>query len=78
MIKTMQLEIFSGGGVLEREIRYEANTMEEIAKMIEDDENELLYYMQTGDTKGVRCFVFQGFMFAKASITAAQMKEPDF
>ena len=57
---------------------YEAKTMKEIAQMIDRDENELLYYMQTGDTKGVKSFVFQGFMFSKGPIAAAQMKEPEY
>ena len=46
--------------------------------MIQRDENELLYYMRTGDDKGEKCFVFQGFMFSKKPITAAQIKEPEF
>ena len=46
--------------------------------MIQRDENELLEFMQTGDMKGKKAFVFQGFMFAKGPITAAQLKEPEY
>ena len=78
MIKKMSLEIFSGGGFLERELTYEGKDLEEIAARIKDDENALLHYMQTGDEEGQKCFVFQGFMFKKCAITAAQLKEPEY
>jgi hypothetical protein len=78
MIKKMTLEIFSGGGYIERELIYEGSTLSAISKQIQNDENELLYYMRTGDEKGEKCFVFQGFMFSKRPITAAQIKEPEF
>lgn len=77
MIKKMTLEIFTGGGYIERELVYEGSTAS-IAKQIQNDENELLYYMRTGDDKGEKCFVFQGFMFSKKPITAAQIREPEF
>lgn len=78
MIKKMNLEIFSGGGYIERELVYEGKDLKEIAEKIQRDENELLEYMKTGETHGEKCFVFQGFMFAKKPITAAQMKEPEY
>lgn len=79
MTKTMIIElIYSGGGIVEKEILYQGSTMEEIARNIEIDENNLLEYMQTGDFKGVKAFCFGGFMFHKAGIIAAQMREPDF
>lgn len=78
MIKKMNLEIFSGGGYIERELVYEGKDLKEIAAKIERDENALLEYMRTGETHGEKCFVFQGFMFAKKPITAAQMKEPEY
>ena len=78
MIKKMTLEIFMGGGNIERELEYQGKDEKEIAGMIQRDENELLYYMRTGDDKGEKCFVFQGFMFSKKPITAAQIKEPEF
>ena len=76
MVKTMLLEIFNRGGVLEREITYSGKTLQEIAKAIQRDENELLYFMNTGDDKGQKSFCFQGFMFRKDMIEAAQMSEP--
>jgi hypothetical protein len=76
MEKTMMLEIFRGGGVLERELLYTGKTLEEIAGAIERDENELLYFMSTGDDKGQKSFCFQGFMFRKDGIDAAQISEP--
>lgn len=78
MIKKMQLEIFSGGGYIERELVYEGKDEKEIAAQIQRDENALLEYMRTGETHGEKCFVFQGFMFSKGAITAAQMKEPEY
>ena len=78
MIKKMNLEIFTGGGYIERELAYEGKDLNEIAAQIERDENALLEYMRTGETHGEKCFVFQGFMFAKKPIAAAQMKEPEY
>lgn len=78
MVKKMTLEIFSGGGYIERELTYEGKDAKEIAEQIQRDENELLYYMRTGDIKGEKAFVFQGFMFTKCTITAAQLKEPEY
>lgn len=78
MIKKMSLEIFSGGGYIERELTYEGKDAKEISAQIQRDENALLHYMRTGDMKGEKAFVFQGFMFAKGPITAAQLKEPEY
>jgi len=78
MIKKMSLEIFTGGGWIEREITYEGKDEKEIARMISEDENALLNYMRTGDDLGEKCFVFQGFMLTKRSILAAQFKEPEY
>ena len=50
--------------------------MEEIAKEIERDENSLLEYMRTKDDRGEKAFCFQGFMFLKKDIIAAQFTEP--
>ena len=61
----MSLEIFTGGGYIEREITYEGKDEKEIARMISEDENALMNYMRTGDDLGEKCFVFQGFMLAK-------------
>ena len=78
MIRKMSLEIFSGGGYIERELVYEGKDMKEIQEKIQADENELLYYMRTGDDRGEKCFVFQGFMLAKKPLQAVQMREPEF
>ena len=78
MLKKMTLEIFMGGGYIERELEYQGKDEKEIADMIQRDENALLYYMRTGDEHGEKRFVFQGFMFRKGTITAAQIKEPEF
>jgi hypothetical protein len=78
MIKKMSLEIFTGGGWIEREITYEGKDEKEIARMISEDENALMNYMRTGDDLGEKCFVFQGFMLAKKPIQAAQFKEPEY
>lgn len=78
MIKKMNLEIFSGGGYIERELVYEGKDLTEIARQIQEDEAALLYYMRTGDDLGEKCFVFRGFMLAKKPIQAAQFREPEF
>ena len=78
MIKKMSLEIFTGGGYIERELVYEGKDLKEISEQIQRDENALLEYMRTGETNGEKCFVFQGFMFAKKPIAAAQFKEPEY
>ena len=78
MVKKMLLEIFSGGGYIERELTYEGKDAKAIAAQIQRDEGELLYFMRTGDMKGEKAFVFQGFMFTKGAITAAQLKEPEY
>ena len=78
MIKKMSLEIFSGGGYIERELVYEGKNLSEISAQIERDENALLEYMKTGNEQGEKCFVFQGFMLAKKPIQAAQFREPEF
>ena len=78
MIKKMNLEIFTGGGYIERELTYEGKDAQDIAAQIQRDENALLEYMRTGNDNGEKCFVFQGFMLAKKPIQAAQFKEPEF
>ena len=67
-----------GGGYIERELVYEGKDEKEIAALIQADENALLEYMRTGQENGERCFVFRGFMFKKCSITAAQIREPEY
>ena len=64
--------------MLEKELQYQGGSLEEIAAQIQRDENDLLEYMTTGDDKGIKSFVFSGFMFRKDTIEAAQMTEPEF
>ena len=78
MVKTMLLEIYNRGGVLEKELQYQGKDLAEIAAQIDRDENELLEYMKTGDIRGSESFVFAGFMFKKNMIDAAQMREPEY
>ena len=79
MNKRMRLQIFYGGGsVIDREITYHGETLEEIAKAVDRDNNELLEYMLTRDDKGDKAFCFGCFMFSKEIIIAAQMTEPDY
>lgn len=67
-----------GGAVIDREIIYYGETLEEIAKEADKDNNELLEYMLTRDDKGQKAFCFGGFMFSKDMIVAAQMSEPEY
>ena len=79
MIKKMSLDIRStGGGYIEKELIYEGETEQDIARQIMKDENDLLYYMTTEDDCGKKSFVFCGFMFKKSGLAAAQIREPDF
>lgn len=78
MVKSMKLEIFNRGGVLEKELQYQGGSLEEIAAQINRDEAALMEYMQTGDDKGRKSFCFAGFMFRKDIIDAAQMSEPEY
>ena len=65
------------GGYIEKEIAYKGDSLAEIARMIDYDNNNLLEYMQTGDIKGVNSFCFGGFIFQKDGSVAARMLEPD-
>lgn len=79
MLRRMLVDITYGGGSrIEKPIEYEAETAEEIAAMINRDENALLDFMLTGDNHGQKSFVFQGLMFRKEGLLVAQIKEPDF
>jgi len=72
------LKFSPGGGYIERELTYEGKDLKEIQEQIQRDENALLEYMRTGNDQGEKCFVFQGFMFRKGAITAAQIREPEY
>ena len=83
MMRRMKIEVFTnskgsnGSGYIEHDLVYEADTLEEIAKMIMKDENALLEYLNTGNDHGQKAFVFQGFMLLKKPILAAQITEAD-
>ena len=69
--------VFFGGGALKKDLSYEGDSLAEIAKQIQTDENNLLEYMRTHDFKGEKSFCFAGFMFQKGNIVAAQLTEPE-
>jgi len=78
MKKEMNLELyFRGGGTLNKTLLYHGDSLAEIAKQIQTDENNLLEYMRTHDFKGEKSFCFAGFIFQKGSIVAAQLSEPE-
>lgn len=77
MKKVMNLSLFyAGGGGIERELVYEGDTLEDIARQIEKDENQLLCFMRTkAEESSENCLVFCGFMFTKTGLLAAQITE---
>lgn len=76
MKKTMNLSLLYAGGVeIDREIEYDGENLEDIAKQIDKDENDLLYYMRSEDDGGEKCFCFSGFMFRKEGLLTAQLSE---
>ena len=74
MLRKMKIEIND----LEKVVDYEGADEMEIARRIQQDENALLEYMQTGDDHGVKAFCFQGYMVKKSLIATARFTEPDF
>ncbi len=82
MQRTMKLEIWnkcSGGGAdITENIVYTGGSEKEILSLIDHDQEEILYYMRTGDMKKERCFCFQGLMIKKAGITAIRLSEADY
>ena len=78
MTRTMRIELYVLGGVIDRELVYTGDSPEEIAQEIKKDENELLEYLETGDDRGTKDFCFAGFMFRKEGIQAARMSESIF
>jgi len=76
MKKSMNLSLLYAGGVeIDREIEYDGENLEDIAKQIDKDENDLLYYMRSEDDGGDKCFCFSGFMFRKEGLLTAQLSE---
>lgn len=78
MRKVMCLELFfCGGGSLCKDLVYQGDSLQEIARQIDKDNNALLEYMRTHDFKNEKSFCFAGFIFQKGGLLAAQLKEPD-
>ena len=76
MKKSMNLSLLYAGGVeIDRESEYDGENLEDIAKQIDKDENDLLYYMRSEDDGGEKCFCFSGFMFRKEGLLTAQFSE---
>ena len=76
MKKSMNLSLLYAGGVeIDRGIEYDGENLEDIAKQIDKDENDLLYYMRSEDDGGEKCFCFSGFMFRKEGLLTAQFSE---
>jgi hypothetical protein len=69
-----------GGGAtqLTHEILYKGEDADDIARQIDSDNDKLLEYMRTGNTKGEECFYFNGLMVRKAFIAAARLTEADY
>lgn len=83
MLRKMKLEVWhtnksSGGGKMEEVITYEGSSLKDIASQIDRDQEEIQYFMQTGDYKKVQCFIFNGLMIKKAGIVAIRLSEADF
>lgn len=79
----MKLEVWlckPGGGAtqLSHNIIYKGDNADDIARQIDRDNNELLEFMRTGNTKGEECFCFNGLMVRKSFIAAARLTEADY
>ena len=68
---------YIGGGRIRKELSY-LGSEEEIARLIDRDNNALLEYMEKHDDHGIKSFCFSGFMFSKEGLLAAHMYEPEF
>ena len=67
-----------GGTKIEEEITYYGTSLKDIARQVDRDEEEILYYMQTGDMKKQKCFCFNGLIINKAGIIAIRLSEADY
>lgn len=79
--RKMKLQIWtnrSNGAAIEQDIMYEGGTEEEVLALIVHDQEEISYYMKTGDTKKIQCFCFQGIYIKKAGIVAIKLSEADY
>ena len=79
--RKMKLQIWtnrSNGAAIEQDITYEGGTEAEVLALIVHDQEEISYYMKTGDTKKIQCFCFQGIYIKKAGIVAIKLSEADY
>lgn len=79
--RKMKLQIWtnrSNGAAIEQDIMYEGGTEAEVLALIVHDQEEISYYMKTGDTKKIQCFCFQGIYIKKAGIVAIKLSEADY
>ena len=63
---------------MEVEIIFNGKSRAVITKKIQAVEDEIMYYMTTGDTKKEPCFVFGDFIIRKAGIQAIRLAEADY
>ena len=82
MQRTMKLEIWlakaNGGGNIEVNIVFKGRSRTDVLKKIQAVEDEIMYYMTTGDTKKEPCFIFGDFIIKKAGIIAIRLSEADY
>ena len=74
----MVLEQSFGGGKTEVDLFFTGKNKTEILKNVQKAEDEILYYMTTGDTKKEPCFIFGDFIIRKAGIQAIRLTEADY
>ena len=63
---------------MEVELIFTGKSRAVITKKIQAIEDEIMYYMTTGDTKKEPCFVFGDFIIRKAGIQAIRLAEADY
>lgn len=79
--KKYKIELWksNGGGTkIEEDIVYYGTSLEDIAAQVDRHQEEILYYMQTGDFKKEKSFCFNGLMINKAGIIAIRLSEADY
>lgn len=64
--------------MITEDVIYEGSSIKEIAALINKDQDEIDYYMKTGDFKKIQCFCFQGLFIKKAGIVAIKLSEAEF
>ena len=83
MQRKMKLEIWNkcsggAGNKIEVEIVFTGRCRTDLLKKIQAAEDEILYFMSTGDMKKEPCFIFGDFIIRKAGIQAIRLTEADF